>query len=55
VQAPPQERRHRGGKGTDQDTVIDDVREVVVQPQRDAATGQGLADSDVAPSEGDKA
>jgi Transposase len=52
---PAQCGRHWGGQGPDQDAVVDDVRQVAVQPQGDAVTGQGLADADVAAGEGDQA
>ena len=41
-------------EGPDQDAIVDDVREVAVQPQCDSATGQGLADTDVPPGEPDQ-
>jgi hypothetical protein len=54
VQAVTQVRGHRCGQGPDQDALVDDVREVAVQPQCDPATGQGLADTDVPPGEPDQ-
>jgi hypothetical protein len=45
---------HRRRQGPDQDAVVDDVRPVAVQPQRDAVTGQSLAHTDVAPGEPDQ-
>jgi hypothetical protein len=46
---------HRGGQGPYQEAVVDDVREVAVQAQRDAATGQQLTDPDVAPGKPNQA
>jgi hypothetical protein len=54
VQAPAQCWGHWGGQSPDQHAIVDDVREVPVQAECDAAPGQGLPDADVSPGEGDQ-